>query len=170
MPRRRLPPLHRAIEARTARVYGREHRPDWIQLTRNIKKSMSLRRIAGGCLLAGICALGAAMPAQQKPPGSHSPASASRPTASESQPTPIELRLPATVQFYFHWRGTKSLDAVQGKNGLLRLWSDPDFAPIRRTIISRAFGKSWLHSRTDRLTSDQLAELKPLFENEALIG
>ena len=170
MPRRRPLPLHRAIEARTARVPGREHRPNWIQLTRNIKKSLSLRRIAGGCLLAGICALGAAMPAQQKSPGSHTPASASHPPASESQPAPIESRLPATVQFYFHWRGTKSLDAVQGKNGLLRLWSDPDFAPIRRTIISRAFGNSWFQSKNNRLTADQFAALKPLFENEALVG
>ena len=135
-----------------------------------MRNSASLRRIAGGCLLAGICALGAAMPAQQKPPGSHATASASHPPASEPQPTAIESRLPATVQFYFHWRGTKSLDAVQDKNGLLRLWSDPDFAPIRRTIISRAFGNSWVHSKNNRITADQFAALKPLFENEALIG
>jgi hypothetical protein len=170
MPRRRLLPLHRAIEARTARVHDREHCPDWIQLTRHMRISASVRRIACGCLLVGICAFGAAILAQQKSPGSHAPAGASHAPASESQPAPIESRLPASVQFYFHWRGTKSLDAVQGKNGLLRLWSDPDFAPIRRTIISRAFGNSWFHSKNNRLTSDQLAALKPLFENEALMG
>jgi hypothetical protein len=135
-----------------------------------MRNSASLRRIAFGCLLTAICALGAAIPAQQKSHDSHSPASASHPSASESQPAPIESRLPASVQFYFHWRGTKSLEAVRDKNGLLRLWSDPDFAPIRRTIISRAFGKSWFHSKDDRLTADQLATLKSLFENEALAG
>ena len=135
-----------------------------------MSKSASLRRTAGGCLLAGICALGAATPAQQKIPASRPPASTTREPAAESQARAIESRLPATVQFYFHWRGTKSLDAVQAKNGLLRLWADPDFAPIRRAIIARAFGKSWLRSKNDRLTSDQLAALMPLLENEVIFG
>lgn len=91
-------------------------------------------------------------------------------STSDAHATAIESRLPATVQFCFHWRGTKSLNAEQSKNGLLRLWSDPDFAPIRRAIVSRALGKSWLKSNKNGVTTDQIAALMPLFENEAVVG
>lgn len=170
MLRRRLLLLHRAIEARTARVHGREQHSDWIPLARNMRNSASLRRIAGGCLLAGICAFGATMPAQQRSPATRPPAKAAHPPAKESQLTAIESRLPPTVQTYIHWRGTKTLDTVKAKNGLLRLWSDPDFAPIRRAIIARALGKTRAEEENGSISPDQLAALLPLFENEAILG
>jgi hypothetical protein len=129
------------------------------------------------CAVGGICALAGVIFGQQSPSkasvpsgAAHSPGSASAAAASESQSAGIESRLPATVRFYVHWRGTKTLDPVRDKNGLLRLWSDPDFAPIRRGLTSRAFGSSGLTSKNKSIRPEQLAALLPLFENELVIG
>lgn len=129
------------------------------------------------CALAGICAFSGGIFGQQSPskasvPGGavHSPVGASAAAAGETQSAGIESRLPASVRFYVHWRGTKTLDPVQGKNGLLRLWADPDFAPIRRGLTSRAFGNSGLTSTNKSVRPEQLAALLPLFENELIVG
>ncbi len=133
--------------------------------------------LLASCALAGTLAICGAIFAQQtasKKPAPASPtkasASGSSATTNESQAAGIEARLPASVKFYVHWRGTKTLDAMQGKNGLLRLWTDPDFAPIRRELIARAFGNSWLKTNDKSIRPEQLAVLLPLFENEAIVG
>lgn len=89
---------------------------------------------------------------------------------ARAQQAPIETRLPPTTHTYIHWRGLKSLDAAKTKNGLLRLWNDPDFAPVRRAITSEAYGRMWRVPSTGKLTPDQLNSLIPLFENEAVFG
>ena len=129
------------------------------------------------CVVGGIGALAGAILAQQAPStnrapvgAAHSPASGAPLSAGEAQSPGIEARLPASVQFYVHWRGTKTLDAVQSKNGLLRLWGDPDFAPIRRALTARAIGNSWVKANDKSVRADQLALLLPLFENEAIFG
>jgi hypothetical protein len=129
------------------------------------------------CALAGICAWSGAIFAQQASSknrvtadGTSPRANQARAATGESQPPGIEARLPASVRFYVHWRGTKILDPVQGKNGLLRLWADPDFAPIRRELMAGAFGNSWLKMNEKSVRPEQLAVLLPLFENEAIAG
>ena len=129
------------------------------------------------CALLGVCALSGGIFARQTASRKPGPAGAAKASAgatsagaSETQVAGIEARLPASVRFYVHWRGTKTLDAVQGKNGLLRLWVDPDFAPIRRELMARAFGTSWLKTNEKSVRPEQLAVLLPLFENEAIVG
>jgi hypothetical protein len=129
------------------------------------------------CALLGVCALSGGIFAQQTASKNPAPASAAKSSAhatsaaaSETQATDIEARLPASVKFYVHWRGTNTLDPVQGKNGLLRLWADPDFAPIRRELTGGAFGRSWLKTNDKSVRPEQLALLLPLFENEAIVG
>jgi len=141
------------------------------------KKSNRVSIAVAICALVGTFALCGAIFAQQSSLKNRAPASAAKGSttatlagASESQPMAIETRLPATVRFYVHWRGTKTLDAVRAQNGLLRLWADPDFAPIRRALTGRAFGNSWLKSNDKSIRPEILATLLPLFENEAIIG
>src|SRR5271155_4546812 len=141
------------------------------------KKSNRVSIAVAICALVGTFALCGAIFAQQSSLKNRAPASAAKGSttatlagASESQPMAIETRLPATVRFYAHWRGTKTLDAVRAQNGLLRLWADPDFAPIRRALTGRAFGNSWLKSNDKSIRPEILATLLPLFENEAIIG
>jgi hypothetical protein len=133
--------------------------------------------LLAACALLGIFALCGVIFAQQAASKNRAPASAAKTStdltpaaANESPAAEIEARLPASVRFYVHWRGTKTLDAVRAQNGLLRLWSDPDFAPIRRALTSQAFGNSWLKSNDKSIRPELLATLLPLFENEAVIG
>ncbi len=133
--------------------------------------------LLAGCALVGtfaVCGVIFAWQAPSKNPAAASaakaPSNGTSAGAKESQTAGIEARLPASVRFYVHWRGTKTLDPVQGKNGLLRLWADPDFAPIRRELMAGAFGASWLKVNEKSVRPEQLAVLLPLFENEAIVG
>jgi hypothetical protein len=172
-----LASLRRFVVSFVRHFPARSHREPLCSPAAPSRKINRALIIAMTCALAGICALSGGIFAQQTASKTPAPASVAKtsadPTsaaANETQAPNIESRLPASVKFYVHWRGTKTLDPVQGKNGLLRLWADPDFAPIRRELTAGAFGNSWLKMNDKSARPEQLAVLLPLFENEAIVG
>lgn len=117
----------------------------------------SLRRCVSAlvCVLAGA-ALTAILSAQL--------------TAEQALAVPMDARLPAATQSYLHWRGTKTIDPAKTKNRLLQLWADPDFAPVRRSLLKQAYTSAWRAPYSGPATADQIDSLSPLFENESIAG
>lgn len=88
---------------------------------------------------------------------------------AESSPSAIISRLPANVRLYVHWHGTKSLITDQNKAALIHFWSDPQFAPMRRTMIAQILKQS--ASKTSPETVEERISLATsLLENEAIVG
>ncbi len=82
-----------------------------------------------------------------------------------AQDPPLESRIPARTVFYMSWRGGQALAAARTTNSLLRLWDDPEFAPLRAALLTKLFSSELKQAPT--LNRDELATL---LENSMLVG
>ena len=84
---------------------------------------------------------------------------------------PLEpSRLPPDTSLYFLWRGVGSLEATRGTNPLLRLWNDPEFAPVRGAL-AQAFSAGAKKNQLPRSWKGaELEQLLSLLENPMVGG
>jgi hypothetical protein len=83
---------------------------------------------------------------------------------------PLEpAQLPAQTSFYLIWRGTPKGELRQ-TNALLRLWDDPDSAPLRSGIVDLLLSDANKEKDKLALTREELAEYTPLLDNALVLG
>jgi hypothetical protein len=133
------------------------NRGSWLGFSRPARPPVQrLSLFAAASLLAGIFVLPIALEAQQ--------------SSTDRGAAGMVSRLPEDVLYYVHWHGTKTIDVAKSKNGLVRLWSDPDFATLRHAMMEHAVSEQPHKDASGEITAEQATELLPLFENEAIAG
>lgn len=82
----------------------------------------------------------------------------------------LEELLPADTSFYLLWRGDPSPQAGRNVNSLLRLWNDPDFAPVRSYLRERLATEITKNSKPGAWSREEAGELSSLLENPLVLG
>ncbi len=84
---------------------------------------------------------------------------------------PLEpSRLPPDTNLYFLWRGAGALEATRGTNALLRLWNDPEFAPVREALAQAFSAGAKKNQPLGSWKGAGLEQLLSLLENPMVGG
>jgi hypothetical protein len=92
------------------------------------------------------------------------------PATLVAQSTSLVDRLPSNTSAYVLWRGKPALETARLTNSLLRLWDDPEFAPLRQAITAQFFAGVMKRAEKQSLTRQEMEDLLSLFENPGVLG
>lgn len=93
------------------------------------------------------------------------------PALGQKAPSALEpSRLPPDTLFYLRWGGTSSLGPARNTNSLLRLWADPEFAPVRQALAEAFYSGAKKKEKLQSLTREDIEQVASLFENPFLFG